>query len=102
MVKPRCRINCCPTLGFVLAVVLQTLPVMFAQPQPKIPPGSKVYIQPMDGLETYLAAGLAKKKVQLVVVPDRENADFEITGTTETEKVEGTKGWQKVAESIGL
>ena len=72
-----------------------------AQVQPKIPAGSKIYIAPMDGFETYLAAGLQQKKVPVVVVADRERADYEITGSPDVEKVEGTKGWAKVAE-IGL
>ena len=66
-----------------------------------IPADSKVFIAPMDGLETYLAAGLHAKKVPVTVVADRDKADYEITGTPEIENVEGTKGWQKVAE-IGL
>ena len=85
----------------VLLAVSQVLPAAPAPAQPKIPPGSKIYIHPMDGFESYLAAGLAKKKVPVVVVPDRATADYEITGTFESEKEEGTKGWQKVAE-IGL
>ncbi len=76
-------------------------PGMAAQGVVKIPPASKIYINPLNGFETYLAAGLADKKVPVTVVPDRAKADFEITGTQELDKEEGTKGWQKVAE-IGL
>lgn len=74
---------------------------LLAQGKPGIAPGSKVYIHPMDGFETYLAAGLANKKVPVTPVRDRNKADFEVTGTQELDKEEGTKGWQKVAE-IGL
>jgi hypothetical protein len=35
---------------------------------PKITPGSSVYIEPMDGFETYLAAAILKKKVPVLVV----------------------------------
>ncbi|PYU26569.1 MAG: hypothetical protein DMG32_09600 [Acidobacteria bacterium] len=58
-----------------------------------LPAGSKVYIEPMDGFENYLAAALQKKKVQLMVVADRQAADFIITGTAQHEKA----GWAKVA-----
>ena len=34
----------------------------------KVVPGSKVYIEKMNGFETYSAAAFAKKKVQLIVV----------------------------------
>ena len=43
--------------------------------------GSTVYVEPMDGYETYLAAALAKKKVPQVVVADKTKADFLITST---------------------
>ena len=46
----------------------------------KLPAGSKVYVAPMPGgFETYLIAGLHKKKVPLVVVADKTKADFEIS-----------------------
>ena len=66
-----------------------------------VPRGSRVYIHPMNGFETYLAAGLAQKKVPVVVVNDRGSADFDITGVIQTDQEEGMKGWQAVAE-IGL
>ena len=57
----------------------------------RIPRNSKVYIAPMDGFETYLAAALRKKEVPLIMVTDREQADFEITGTHEKKNA----GWAK-------
>ena len=44
------------------------------------------------GFETYLAAGLVKKKVPLVVTTDIRKADYEITGVSETDKA----GWAKM------
>ena len=58
----------------------------------KVVPGSKVYITPMDGFENYLAAALRKKKVQLVPVVDKEQADYVITGTSLDKKA----GWAKI------
>ena len=54
--------------------------------------GSTVFIEPMNGFETYLAAALAKKKVPLVVISNKEKADFVITGASDTKKA----GWAKI------
>lgn len=69
----------------------------FAQDN-KIPAGAKVYIEAMDGFETYLAAALDKKKVPLVVVSKREEADYEIKGVAEKQKA----GWAKTIFGSGL
>ena len=58
-----------------------------------IPPGSKVFVAPMAGFETYLIAALDKKKVPLLVVNDKSLADFEINGASESQKA----GWAKIA-----
>ncbi|MGQ0762961.1 MAG: hypothetical protein ACT4OT_13240 [Acidobacteriota bacterium] len=49
----------------------------------RIPRDSKVYIVPADGFEQYIAAALRKKSVPLLIVVDRDAADFEITVTHE-------------------
>jgi hypothetical protein len=54
--------------------------------------GSKVYIEKMDGFENYLAAAFAKKKVQLVLVADKDQADYIISGVSEDKKA----GWAKI------
>jgi hypothetical protein len=56
-----------------------------------IPAGSKVFIAPMDGFETFLKAALGEKKVPLVVVEDKEKADFEITGASNSQKASTAK-----------
>lgn len=66
-----------------------------------IPHGSKVYvsyIQGMNGFENYLVAAFKKKKVDLLVVTDRAQADFEITGYAEHQRA----GWAKVIFGSGL
>lgn len=59
----------------------------------KIVPNSRVYIQPMDGFENYLVAAFQKKKVQLLPVADKDQADYVITGTSVDKKA----GWAKIA-----
>ena len=58
----------------------------------QIAAGSKVYIEPMNGFETYMAAAIEKKKVPLIVVSDESVADYVITGNAEHQKA----GWAKV------
>jgi hypothetical protein len=86
-------------LGFVLValVVLNTMaqePKSLATPTKKfIPVGSRVYVAPMkDGFDTFVIAGIMKKKVAVVVVTSREKADYEITGIAESDKA----GWAKM------
>ena len=66
-----------------------------------IPHGSKVYvntIQGMDGFENYLVAAFKKKQVDLLVVADRAQADFEITGYAAHQRA----GWAKIIFGSGL
>ena len=72
---------------FVLMAVL-AIPV-FAKDNNaarKIPAHSKVFIAPMDGFEQDLKTAIEKKKLPVEIVSDRDKADFEITGTSETDK----------------
>lgn len=65
-----------------------------------IPAGSKVYvnyIQGMPGFENNLAAAFKKKKVALLLVTDRAQADFEISGYAENQKA----GWAKIIFGSG-
>jgi hypothetical protein len=80
----------CATL-FTIALCLGASGVAVGQ-QP-IAAGSKVYIEPMNGFETYMAAAIQKKKVPLIVVSDESVADYVMTGNAEHQKA----GWAKVA-----
>lgn len=53
--------------------------------------GSKLFIEPMDGFDTYLAAAILKKKVPVMVIGDRSNADFIVSGGSHVDKA----GWAK-------
>src|SRR5215210_478203 len=67
-----------------------------------IPRNSKVYIaafksedteHPVEGFESYMAAALRKKKVPLIMVSDRAQADFEIVGTADKKGAGLAKKW---------
>ncbi len=59
---------------------------------PTVPAGSKVYVEAADGFDTYLAAALQKKKVPVVMVADKDKADYELSGVSDHQKA----GWAKV------
>ncbi len=66
-----------------------------------IPSGSRVYvahINGMPGFENNLVAAFQKKRVDLLVVADRSQADFEINGYAESQKA----GWAKIIFGSGL
>ena len=72
-------------------------------PKQKIRAGSKVYIAPTDGFETYLKAAITRKKVPFDVVEDRAKADYEIRGVSESKKAGPAKitimgSWQSREE----
>jgi hypothetical protein len=57
----------------------------------KIPAGSKVFLAPMGGFETYLKSAMVNKKVPLEIVEQRDKADYEITGVSESKKAGAAK-----------
>ncbi len=53
----------------------------------KIPKGAKIYVAPMpDGFDTHLKTALSTKKVPVEVVANRDESEYEITGTSESQK----------------
>ena len=66
-----------------------------------IPAGSKVYVANIDGLpgfENNLVAAFQKKRVDLFVVADRSQADFEVNGYARSKDA----GWAKIIFGSGL
>jgi len=57
----------------------------------KIPANSKVFLAPMGGFEEDLKAAIVSKKVPVVLVTDKDQADYEIAGTSDTEKASTAK-----------
>ena len=65
-----------------------------------IPAGSRVYVADINGLPSFennLVAAFQKKRVNLIVVADRSQADFEINGFAENEKAD----WAKIIFGSG-
>jgi hypothetical protein len=63
-----------------------------ASPSQKIPKGAKVFVAPIEGgYDAYLKDAIAKKKVPVEVVASRDQADYEITGTSESQKASTAK-----------
>ena len=57
----------------------------------KIPANSKVFLAPMGGFEEDLKAAIQSKKVPVILVTDKDQADYEIAGTSDTEKASTAK-----------
>ena len=64
----------------------QTPPAQTPPAQTKIPAGSKVFVAPMGGFESPLRKAIADKKVPVEIVEQREQAEYEITGTADSKK----------------
>ena len=56
-----------------------------------IPANSKIFVAPMDGFEAYVIAAIRTKDVPVQVVADRDKADYELSGNSESQK----PGWAK-------
>jgi hypothetical protein len=57
-----------------------------------IPPKAKVFISSMpDGFDEYLKNAIHDKKVPIEIVGEKDKADFEITGHSETQKASTAK-----------
>ncbi|HZQ94952.1 MAG TPA: hypothetical protein VFA67_08080 [Candidatus Sulfotelmatobacter sp.] len=58
-----------------------------------LPKGARLYVAPIsNGFETYITAGIEKKKVPIVIVADRTKADYELTGVSDSDRA----GWAKM------
>jgi hypothetical protein len=58
----------------------------------KVPKGAKVFVAPIaDGFDSYLKDAIAAKKVPVQIVDNRDLADFEITGTSDSQKASTAK-----------
>ena len=60
--------------------------VLAAPSAPVFAPGAKLFISPMDGFEQFLSDAIVKKKVPVVVVKERAEADFLVSGGARVKK----------------
>jgi hypothetical protein len=65
----------------IIALALLTFSALAFSQARQLKRGSTVYIEPMGGYETYLAAAMMKRHVPIAVVIDKSKADFVITST---------------------
>jgi hypothetical protein len=65
--------------SLVFAILLICSVFAFAQ-SPHFKSGATIYIESTDGYETYLAAALMKENVPVVIVTQKEQADYIVTG----------------------
>jgi hypothetical protein len=65
----------------LVAFLLLMAPVVGFAQVPQIKSGATVYIEPMDGYETYLAAAFEKKQVPIIIVADKDKATYIVRST---------------------
>jgi hypothetical protein len=83
----------CTSIFVCLTLALLSVTAVFAADKAiAIPAGSKLYVVPNEGFDTFLTAALNKKKVPLTIVTDKDKADYIVESTTQSEKA----GWAKV------
>jgi hypothetical protein len=56
-----------------------------------IPKNAKVFLAPMDGFENDLRTAIVKKHVPVQIVDKREDAEYEVAGTSESQKASTAK-----------
>lgn len=85
--------TCVIFLAFAVSGHTQQEPQLTQDANARIPAGAKVFIGAIEGgYDIYLAAAMHKKEVPIVMVTDRNKADFELSGVSESEKA----GWAKI------
>jgi hypothetical protein len=86
----RCKVFALVACVFVLAI--SSIAYAEEAAGKAIPRAAKIFISPMpDGFDEYLKAAIEKKKVPVAVVEDKNKAEFEITGHSETQKASTAK-----------
>lgn len=80
--------TCAIVLAFVAVAVSTPLKAQSA----KLHRGAKVFVASMpDDFDTYVKSALQKKQVPVQVVASRDEAEFEIQGTSESQKAGAAK-----------
>ena len=80
------------TAAVIASIITVAVQISLAAQSGKLHRGAKVYVASMsDDFDSYLKSALKKKQVPVEVVPDRADAEFEINGTSETQKAGAAK-----------
>ena len=74
-----------------VALLLVILTALVAVEPTKLPAGSKIYVAPGDGFDTFLSAALTKKKVPVTILADKDKADFILEAASQSDKA----GWAR-------
>jgi hypothetical protein len=78
--------------AIVVAFVALALSIPLEAQSAKLRRGAKVFVASMpDDFDTYVKSALEKKQVPVQVVASRDEAEFEIKGTSETQKAGAAK-----------
>jgi hypothetical protein len=84
-------------LHVLIALLLLSSSQLMAQGKKTIPQHSKLFLAPMNGFENELKQSIEKKKLPLEFVSDRTQADYEVTGVSETDRVRGIAKLVKIS-----
>lgn|SRR6185437_8345014 len=74
-----------------IALCIFTLVASCVASDSTIPKKSKVYLAPMNGFENDLRAAISNKRVPVELVGNRDQADYEIKGSSESQKASTAK-----------
>lgn len=78
-------------LTLVVAALTAGAPVQTSD-SARLKAGARVYVHSMpNGFDSYMRSAIAKKKVPIVIVEQREQAEFELKGTSESHKANAVK-----------
>ena len=76
--------------SLLLAIAIPAFSQENAASKSKVPPGSKIFIAPMEGdLHPFIAAEIIKKKLPVTVVTEESEAEFILTGAS----IKGDDKW---------
>jgi hypothetical protein len=82
------------TICLIVVALVSASSIAASQPEPSaaLKPGAKVFVHEMpDDFDTHFKTALVKKKVPVIVVDTSDQAEFEIKGTSETQKAGAAK-----------
>jgi proline dehydrogenase len=77
--------------AIVLAFVALAVSTPLEAQSAKLHRGAKVFVASMPDFDTYFTSALREKQVPLQVVASRDEAEFEIQGTSESQKAGAAK-----------